>query len=219
MSDPLSLALDETAGVMPQVSPAADMIAQKVINEKSDKNATPQKVPPKEKNKRGRPKGTTKQTPATSNGSRLGGLANPEQRDMARRATERAATAAFAADMIERSGVVFAGDQGKMHEIEKAGLAACFDRYFEAKNIADLPPGVALVMVMGQYYARVMMSEPARPKVAILWDALKLKFKRKKKNARSDNRNDGQRENDTGENAAVNVSHETDPVFGIRPLT
>lgn len=213
---PLGNQIGDLTGDMPGISPAADSIANTVRQEKSDKNVTEQQSKTDKKG-RGRPKGSKSSAKdKNSNVSRVGGLANPEQRDLARKAAERAATAGLAVEFIERSGVAFAGDDGKMHPIEKEGMAAAFDRYFEKANIADLPPGVALVLIMGQYYGRVLTSKPARPKVALIWDAIKIKVG-KMRDARFNRRDDRQRENDTGEKPSEAIPEKRHSFFSVGP--
>lgn len=201
--------LDDSTANMPEVSAAADKITETVEQKKSDNNGTPSEnllTPAKpEKRGRGRPK-TDPNAPksAPSIKSKVGAVSEPGQPDNSNVLVQQQAAALFMTQMIERSGIMIADEKtAKMADIEKTGMAGCFMAYFQKVGLTDIPPGVALVLVTGQYYARVLTSPPARPKTAfaVSWFKAKIAKLRKPKYAQSDSGNDSQRENDTGKEA------------------
>ena len=204
----------DVVGDMPSVSPVAETIAQKLENEKAQN--TPAPIQPEKPKKRGpgRPRkdGSAPQPKKSSNQSRLGGAASAEQRHNAAQDAERIATASFVTDMIEVSGVAIAGEDAAMSEHEKLGMVGCWDKYFAAKGINDIPPGVAITLVMSQYYIRVFTSPKAKPKTkkAIDWFKHKFSFIKGIKYARSLRGDDRQRENDTGKTTSESVQKQGD---------
>jgi len=84
---------------------------------------------------------------------------------------------------------------------EQAYLQTSFQQYFEAKGVYDIPPGWALAIAMTSYAAPRFRMPDTRTRMQKIGDALKYKIgkMRSKRDAtHTDNRQDGQRENDTG---------------------
>lgn len=186
----LDAALDVITGEMPEVTKAADSIAQKSLLKKEEENPTGAV-----KRGRGRPKGSK------SKKSQVGGVVEtPTELE-----SQRRATAEFIVQITEMGGVALAGEaEGIMGESEKNMHAATWDRYLASKDIADIPPGVMVCMVMTQYYTRVLSTKKAQPKVekALFW--LKSKVGNLK-NARIMRWDDRKRKNDTREEAGSEV--------------
>lgn len=211
----LELALGDISNDMPNPSPQADTISTLMLNESgnsatldSDKNVT--QGDHVEKKKRGRPRkseGSSQPPKVSRNPSRLGGVPDQGQLDLARNNAERTAAAGFAVHIIEQSGVAIAGDDALMNATEKVGMTGAFSKYMESKGIQDFPPSVALAMIVGGYYARALSAPPARPKVAMAWAWVKSKVKGLK-NARFNRRNDGKRKDDTSEKDTENLQNQ-----------
>ena len=196
--------LSDVVNNMPDVSPVADSIAQKISDQKAEENQNAAQIHT-EKPKRGRPRKNSDQPGQSSKnnaGSRLGGVADARERANAEKVAadleQRRAAAHIVVNMMEVSGTALAGDDAKMHEVERAGLEGTWSAYFDVKGI-DIPPGFALALVCMQYYGRVLSAPVALPKVQSLLFKIKMRFKGFKKNARSNRRDDSKRKNDTGE--------------------
>lgn len=197
---------------MPDISPVADRIAEKVQNEKQEQNPNFPKVPQPEKKKRGRPPNDPNAPKKIrQHTSRLGGIQDAGQLSAAAEATERLATALFVVECMERSGLALAGNAGKMHEVEKSGMVGIWDRYLLKAGIRDIPPGVMVCLITGQYYARVLAAPEAAPKTAKLKFFLSTKIAGifgRFKNARSSRGNDRKRENNSGQTASESIQGE-----------
>ncbi len=208
MSQSVDNLLEGGALNMPEVSPSADSISNKALEIKAVENAEKQEKSDKKKRgpykKTGKPGNTSIQA-ASPNQSRLGGPADQGQRDNARRIEDRRHTANFCVGVIEQTGGMLAGEVARMSDLEKEGLAANFERYLEAKNIADLPPGVALALGLSGYYSRIIVAPTAQPKIEKFAMWMRNKF-RGIKNARINRRNDNERKNDTGETVDPDLS-------------
>lgn len=132
--------------------------------------------------------------------------------------TESTKAAARAATMLTiQGGIMLGGDAGypvkdiKNNIDEEHHLYYSFDKYFQEKGISDFPPGVALVLAVGQYYGRVLMSEKGstKAKLSFYWFKDKwAKFRNKRKKAKEH----GAR-NDSGDNRVGqdNPSNEESP--------
>lgn len=196
---------------MPSVSPAAQNIAEKHLNQNKEGIPNHENKSGTEKRGRGRPKkdgSAPTKNPGNKNGSRLGPIQpSAEQLNSAALDAQRQAAAAFVVSAVEMSGYALGGEDALMLPPEKTGMVAVYDAYLKAKNINDIPPGVALCLITGQYYARVLATPKAKPKVAGIFFKLKNKLKGLK-NARSSRGNDRERENDTGKEAGKGVSEQ-----------
>jgi len=100
---------------------------------------------PKRKRKRrpGRPKGTGKK-PEPEPQPEPGEL-SPEQAAIACGVTT--------AEMIFMIGQAVGGDEWKPTDQERQYMVYAWGRYYEMKNITDLPPGVILATAIGMYMA------------------------------------------------------------------
>lgn len=188
---------------MPEPTAVADIITakRKESNDKTShqsEHASDSGADAPQKKKRGRPRkseGTVKKP--------LQGVSVPKSEDEKVAEAARMATAELTVNMIEQSGAVIAGNTAKMADIEKQNMIAVYNKYFESKGLKDIPIGLVLVLTTGQYYARVLTSEPAQPKVKgfARWIADKWGKFRKRKNtdARSDHRNDSERKDNASE--------------------
>jgi len=133
------------------------------------------------------------------------GALSAQQKAQARMAGEGAASA------LITLGVVLGGEEwhpitDDQHGIdEKAQLQGAFGDYFEAKEMTDIPPGVALTIAISAYALPrfTMPKTKSRLQRFKEWVAVKLaKRKVAKKGsddgALADTRNDGKRQNDAG---------------------
>lgn len=199
---------------MPAPSAAAETIAQKALHEKQETIPSQQKVPTGEKKGRGRPKGSTNQKPQIR--STLGGVADAGQSHNIAVDQERLAAATFIAGAVEVSGVAIGGKNAAMGEYEKIGMIAVWDKYLKSKGINDIPPSMALCLVMSQYYGRVLTTPEAQPKVKNFFQKVGGKIKRWK-NARFGGGNDGERENDTGKATDKGLPEQGNKDASFRP--
>lgn len=163
-----------------------------------------------DKPRRGRPPKVAGQGPKAVTPSRKVGTTATETAaataDAATIAANRFESALQITNLIENSGVALGGEKAKMRETEKTNIAGSVDRYMAAKNIDDLPPGLALAIGLSQYYARVIQTEEALPKAVrfYIWSEGKIKniFSRRKKfDARSHSRDDNERQDDASKEA------------------
>lgn len=104
-----------------------------------------------------------------------------------------------ASAIVEQTGVLFGGSEAKFNENEKMMLEVSFEKYMESKGISDFPPGVALAVGLGSYYARVITTKPAQGRLVrgFQWLKSKVNFKRSKNAPYINRGNDNERENDT----------------------
>lgn len=91
-------------------------------------------------------------------------------------ALQRRNAAAGATVLVQTSGMLIAGEDGKMNRDEFSNVHENFDKFFEAKGISDFPPSIALGIALGGYYIRVMLAEKSRPKIALFSAWIKTKF-------------------------------------------
>lgn len=127
--------------------------------------------------------------------------------DIARNNSRHAAAIA-AVETVQVIGRIIGGEEWAYIKNDQFGIderasgIAAFERYFEAKNIDDLPPGIAL-SIWGVAYCAPRFAAPKtknRLGLAVAW--FKSKLSRNKHNgARTDIRNDRKRENNTSEDA------------------
>lgn len=85
---------------------------------------------------------------------------------------------------------------------ERAQLQTAFGDYFEAKEMHDIPPGVALSIALVAYAAPRFTMPQTKSKMQKLkeWVAVKIAKRKVRKNgAQSDIGNDGKRQNNAGE--------------------
>jgi hypothetical protein len=104
--------------------------------------------------------------------------------------------------LVQTSGMIIAGQDALMPQDEFLNVEENFNRYFEAKDISDFPPGISLGLALGGYYVRVLTTEKSRPKIARLFDWVRSKFTsfRKKQPPQPAQGNDGA-QSDTGNDA------------------
>ncbi len=82
-------------------------------------------------------------------------------------AVQRRNAALGATALVQTSGMLMAGEGGKMTKDEFSNVAENFDRYFAIKGISDFPPGISLGIALGGYYIRTLTAEKARPRVGL----------------------------------------------------
>lgn len=143
-----------------------------------------------EKRGRGRPKGSSTKKPER-NKSRISTAATDDapaaaeigeiQPEINIEAENRKNAALGATNLIQTSGMLIAGRDGKMSPEEFETVEDGFNRYFEAKGISDFPPGIALGLALGAYYVRTLTTEKAAPKVFGFFFWIKSKFSALKK--------------------------------------
>lgn len=197
---PLTDALQDITSTMPPIS-------QHVVNQSQEPQPTVTTNNAGEpvadgKKKRGRPSKNPQQTQSTAKPttSRIGAAGNspppPPQLDpMMTKATEAMT------NLIQISGIMAAGESGIMKDVERVTVKQCWEDYFTAKGVIDLPPSMALAIGLSGYYFRIFQTPPAKAKAALGVAWLRDKFaslkKKKPKNApHPDNRDDDVGKND-----------------------
>lgn len=214
--------LNETAANTPDESPVASSLQQKA----EGVNAPPPQVPSVSENnsldkspkKRGRPPKDPNAPPKPPKAAGfVGGAARsapPLDPDQARVMAERKNLSIMCVGLMEQTGSMLAGDRAKMGALEAEALSSNFERYFTAKNISDLPVGVALALGIGSYYAKLLQTEEAQPKVQKfgLWIVGKWqRLRGKKYGARFDRRDDTKRENNADEETDTSIQNRKSP--------
>lgn len=138
--------------------------------------------------KRGRPsaggeKGDTND--ATENGNKISSVAGiptpPNQAEI-----EAMTTGYYAADLLITVGQSIGGDEWrpKIEPIdERRNLQEAFGKYFVAKEIADIPPGIALTMAVGAYVGPRLFMPETKKKTKSFAEKAKQWFRWKKFNA------------------------------------
>lgn len=104
--------------------------------------------------------------------------------------------------MIGMSGMMLGGEQAAMTQAEQALAKDGFVAYFKAKGIHNVPAWVLVLGAVSPYYTRIIATTPAKHTVSTLFGRMSFgikEFFRKRKNARSNRRNDIQRENYTSD--------------------
>lgn len=212
----LLAALDVTAGTQPEVMPTAPILKQ----EYEQVNSPSEKVPDSDKNiklnKDGTPrKAYTRKGAATSDKPKkagfVGGVATPANNAQVAENAQREQLAFQCVGLVEQSGVMIAGDEAKMQELEKTALVANLDNYLKTKNINDIPAGLMLTIGVGMYYGKVLSIPEQKTKIPrtvllVQWAQRKyLALRGFRANARSNNGNDRQRENDTSQAFSTKV--------------
>ncbi|MBS3913741.1 MAG: hypothetical protein KG003_04535 [Bacteroidetes bacterium] len=143
--------------------------------------------PPPEKRGRGRPKGSFKNNKKSAEKSFIPegeikqlipeAAGNPDLlADINKKAIQRKNAAAGATVLIQTTGMMVSGEDGKMDKDEFSSMQENFDRYFEIKNISDFPPGISLGLSLGAYYVRVLTTEKTRPKISLFFAWVKNKY-------------------------------------------
>ena len=113
--------------------------------------------------------------------------------------------ACAATGLFIQTGIGLFGDEWYPQEIPDYGneeqmLTGAFTRYFEAKEITDFPPNVALVMALSQYAlvrATMPKTKSRLSKMKDLFAAKFLNWKVKRNGSFFDNWKNGKRKNDT----------------------
>ncbi len=140
-------------------------------------------APPKKRG-RGRPPGSKNKGPGdinpdgTVNFADIDSIATitPEAA-----ATDYQALAELSFDMGTNSlAIVFSDDWKPRDPNERGAVVASLKRYYEHKQIKDIPPGALLCLVLCAYAAPRVNTPTTKDKLKIGWLWLKDKFKRKK---------------------------------------
>lgn len=136
-------------------------------------------------------------------------LQKSQEQEKAKAVQSRRMAVAAATEMTQQLGKFVGGEAAsfiKNDEYgvdERANIFHAYDAYFEAKNINDFPPGVALTLALGGYGIRVMATEPAKNRSKSVWYGIKSKiggfFKPKKKEVKKNVKSDAHV--DSGKNA------------------
>ncbi len=106
--------------------------------------------------------------------------------------------------MVNVSGMMLAGEEGRMKQEEAMLAKGGFVAYFKAKGVSNVPPWVVLAGALAPYYMRVFNEKPARSKIKTLAEKAYFGFSRlfgRVKDARFNSRDNNVRQNDTGEKA------------------
>lgn len=186
MSD-LAKAISDTVENQNEVSEfmniAAGSTAAGVPETENQLSAAAPAVKP-EKRGRGRPrKNKNKHTPKKSfipsdelkHSVASDGLDNSAL-DAGKEALSRRNAAIGATAVVQTTGMMLAGQDGKMPQDEFSTMQENFEKYFEAKGISDFPPGIALGLTLSCYYTRILLTEKTRPKVALFFAWVKNKY-------------------------------------------
>jgi hypothetical protein len=107
--------------------------------------------------------------------------------------------------MVNVSGQMLAGAEGKMTQDEAMLAKGGFVAYFKAKGVSNVPPWVVLAGALAPYYMRVFNEKPARSKIKTLAEKAYFGFSRifgRVKDARFNSRDNNVRQNDTSEKAS-----------------
>lgn len=135
------------------------------------------------KRKRGRPFGSRNRKPGdmsadgTVNFSDIDTIATitPEAA-----ATDYQALAELSFDMGTSSlSIVFSDDWNPKNDAERGAVVAALKRYFEHKQVKDIPPGALLALVLCSYAAPRLNTPTTKGKLLIMWLWMKSKFQRK----------------------------------------
>jgi hypothetical protein len=189
--------------VVKDQNPISDFIgavpSETGVSEKKEKAIEAAPVSKNSKRGRGRPKGTGKKQKRAAQksfvpddlSSDIPQSAPPGENpplDAPGVDTQRNNAALGATMLVETSGRLIAGDDGKMSQDEFSNIQQNFDRYFETKGITDFPPGISLGLALGGYYIRTLTTEKSLPKVVLFWAWLKTKlsFRRKKQETKQE---------------------------------
>ena len=137
---------------------------------------------------------------------------------------DTAQCAALAAAAYIQIGVALFGPEWQpIREMrEQENLTKAFNDYFEAKDITDFPPGIALAIAMGGYAAIRLHQPVTQNRIGMYWQWARLKIGgliwRNRYNAsRNDNRADRVRENDASQTHSGEGARGWRSMFGIRP--
>lgn len=163
---------------------------------------------------RGRPKG------ATTRKSRISGLAGDPKAAAAQAAPMPAEdqieisqrmSAATAAQMTIMTGMIIGGEDFAPRKNELANvndtemLTEAYFNYFKAKNMPELPPGLALFCAVMCYVAPRLAQPTTQSRVKVFFTKVtgffKRIFTRRKNAAQPDRRDDGERKVDTQQEA------------------
>jgi len=132
---------------------------------------------------------------------------NPEKKKRGRKSkseirdnNNKKAAAITAAHLTFTVGRIFAGESGNPSKElnEEENIIDAYDKYLESKNITDIPPGCALLLVLTGYMIRISKSQESKSKYRRMVDWFKKKVRRKgviKNATQFDNRDDREREN------------------------
>lgn len=199
----LNSALQDITSSMPKVS---DHVVKLQQDEQAEKEQAQkqEEAPQPKKRKRGRPrknpqgkKTTAKsKTPEPKTAQQT---PNPQQLTEAQ---SRQIAVMTASAIVEQTGVLFGGSDARFQDQEKMMIEVSFEKYMESKGISDFPPGIALAVGLGTYYARVITTKPAQGRLVkgFQWLKSKFKFKKGSKNASyADRRNDNVGQDNTSE--------------------
>ena len=145
-------------------------------------------------------KGRFRRKPGRKQGVKYGAINEPERPDPEAEEQQNRLTLAAetAASMYISTGVMIFGtewlpDASKM---EREQLVSAFEGYFRAKDITDIPPGIALALACFGYAAPRLYMQETQSRIARFSMWCKLKFGWIKFNAsRPDIRPDRMREN------------------------
>lgn len=198
-------AFQEINGTMPEVSDHVVNMQQEETQPLASVNAGEPVTA--EKKKRGRPP-KNPNAPPSQKTSRVGAQPKPHDPMIQMQADNQARLAVAvnaATQLVQVSGIIVAGvENAVMTKEEQLIVASGFEGYFNAKGVTDFPPGIALGFALFPYYARVLVSPPAKSKMNLGFAWLKNKisgiFSKKYSNAPYVNSgNDNERKNNTSE--------------------
>jgi len=91
------------------------------------------------------------------------------------------ATGQSAASLTFVIGMAVFGSDGQPTQAEINQVTMAYQTYFRAKNIRDLPPGIVLVTALASYTVPRMMKPKQVKKMSSLWDKIKVKLGRNRR--------------------------------------
>lgn len=108
--------------------------------------------------------------------------------------------------IVNVSGQMLAGAEGRMTQDEALLAKGGFVAYFKARGVSNVPPWVVLAGALTPYYMRVFNEKPARSKIKTLTEKAYFGFSRMfgrvKDGARFNSRDNNERKNNASETAS-----------------
>jgi hypothetical protein len=147
-------------------------------------------------------------------GASTGGPATPAPDAAAKSSAGRLLAARAAASTLISAGIWYGGDEWRPYKgtvegrdiDERQSLINAFDEYFAAKEIDDFPPGIALTITVWAYAAPRVTMQGTANRTKSLWGRFKLWLVKRKlakdenrKNALHNDRTNGEREDNAGQ--------------------
>lgn len=119
--------------------------------------------------------------PDSTPGKRQGGAATPDFTDLTQAPIEPAPDYDMMAGMVFDSGtntlaLIFGPEWQAQNPEERGAVIGALKKYFEAKQVKDIPPGLLLCVVLVAYSAPRLRAPKTSEKIRFGWTWLKLKW-------------------------------------------